>query len=74
MKFPKKSAFNVAISRNNTLSRSLIYIQGFDNFINFSGTSICKGKNYMKTFTLYICNTKAICKIQRNEQAEIRRE
>ena len=64
MKFPKKSAFNFNnLSRNITLLRSLFYIQGFDKFNNFTGTSVSKGKICIKTFTFYICNTRVISKI-----------
>ena len=43
--------------------RSLFYIQDFDKFNNFTGTSISKGKICIKTFTFYICNTRVIFKI-----------
>ena len=51
------------LSRNITLLRTLFYIQGFDKFNNFKGTSIPKGKICIKTFNFYICNTRVIFKI-----------
>ena len=38
-------------------------MQGFDKLNDFTGTSISKGEIYIKTFTLYICNTRVILKI-----------
>ena len=43
--------------------RSLFYIQDFDKFNNFTGTSTSRGKICIKTFTFYICNTRVIFKI-----------
>ena len=64
MKFPKVSAFNLTFLLGISLFwEAFFYIQGFDKFNNFTGTSISKGKICIKTFTFYICNTSVIFKI-----------